>query len=279
MRLIQRHRPRYNVNHKRRPAYCFVKLTRDPAPRLAAVTRVSADDAVYFGPYPSARKIADMVTELCRVLGIRDCPPSTPVWFADQLEIFSGGRVPRCMRGDLGTCLAPCAGRSEASTYQARVREAHRFLEGRGEAPIARLRERMAEAAAKRDFEYATVLRDRAARMEEFRDQLGAWRGELDSLSFLYRVPGFGGDDRLYLVRRGRVREGVPYPKSAAARAGVAPLIEDVFARREPTPRALERDEAAEILFVAGWFRGKPKEKRRTKTPKEWLAERKVVGR
>jgi excinuclease ABC subunit C len=39
MRLIQRHRPRYNVQHKRRPSYCFVKLTREPAPRLAAVTR------------------------------------------------------------------------------------------------------------------------------------------------------------------------------------------------------------------------------------------------
>src|SRR5688500_968791 len=165
MRLIQRHRPRYNHQHKRPPAYCFVKLTREPAPRLAAVTRVTADDAIYFGPFPSVRFIADAVTELCRAVGIRDCPSSTPVFFADQLEIFAAGRTPRCLRGDLGTCLAPCAGRPDAATYRERVREARWFLEGRGDAPVERLRARMAEAAARRDFEYAAVMRDRVARL------------------------------------------------------------------------------------------------------------------
>jgi excinuclease ABC subunit C len=279
MRLIQRHRPRYNVQHKRRPSYGFVKLTREPAPRLAAVTRVTADDAIYFGPYPSVRHIADTVTELCRALGIRDCPSSTPVFFADQLEIFAGGRTPRCMRGDLGTCLAPCAGLPDAATYRERVREAHRFLEGRGEAPIERLRERMVDAARRQDFEYAALLRDRMSRLVDFKDRLGAWRGELDALSFVYRVPGFRGEDRLYLVRRGRVREEAAYPKTAAARAAVAPLVEDVFRRREPTPRALEREEAAEILFVAAWFRARPRELKRTKNPKEWLEGRKTAPR
>lgn len=280
MRLIQRHRPRYNVQHKRRPSYCFIKLTREPAPRLATVTRVSGDDAIYFGPFPSVQHVADTVTELCRAVGIRDCPSSTPVFFADQLEIFSnGGRSPRCLRGDLGTCLAPCAGLPDAATYRERAREAHRFLEGRGEGPIERLRARMAEAAAKRDFEYAALLRDRARRLLDFSERLGAWRGELDALTFLYRVPGFRGEDRLYLLRRGRVKEECAYPKSAAARAQVAALVEDVYRRREPTPRALEREEAAEILFVAAWFKGRPRELRRTKTPKQWLQERKTSGR
>ncbi|MSR36204.1 MAG: nuclease [Gemmatimonadetes bacterium] len=172
LRLIQRHRPRYNVQHKRRPSYCFVKLTREPAPRLAAVTRVTADDAIYFGPFPSTRHVAGTVTELCRAVGIRDCPSSTPVFFADQLEIFMGGRTQRCLRGDLGTCLAPCAGLPDAATYRERVREAQRFLESRGDAPIERLRARMAEAAAKCDFEYAALLRDRVARLVDFRARI-----------------------------------------------------------------------------------------------------------
>lgn len=279
LRLIQRHRPRYNVQHKRRPSYCFIKLTREPAPRLAAVTRVTGDDAVYFGPFPSVRHVADTVIELCRAVGIRDCPSSTPVFFADQLEFFMAGRAPRCLRGDLGTCLAPCAGLPDAATYRARVREAQRFLEGRGEGPIDRLRERMAEASRKRDFEYAALLRDRVARLVEFNDRLGAWRGELDALTFLYRVPGFRGEDRLYLLRRGRVREEVPYPKTAAARAEVRAVVEDVYRRREPTPRALEREEAAEILFVAAWFRGRKRELRRTKSPKDWLDDRRASAR
>ena len=73
--------------------------------------------------------------ELCRVLGIRDCPAATPVFFADQLEILDGGRAraPLCLRREVGSCLAPCAGRPSARLYTERVRAARRWLEGRGE--------------------------------------------------------------------------------------------------------------------------------------------------
>jgi excinuclease ABC subunit C len=274
LRLIQRHRPRWNVQHKRKPLFCFVKLSRDPAPRLGVVTRVSGEDAVYFGPFPGEQSVADAVLELCRVLGIRDCPATTPVYFADQLEIFNrpaGAAVPRCLRGEVGSCLAPCVGRPSAAAYGERVRAARRFLEGRGEGPLELLRQRIAEAAARLDFEYAAVLRDRAERLGEFRDQLAAWRGEVDGLTFLYRVPGFHGADRLYLIRRGRVRAELDYPKGARARAAVAERVEETLYSREPVARVLEGHDAAEMLFVASWFRSRRRELRRTKTPKEWL--------
>lgn len=273
MRLIQRHRPRFNVQHKRRPTYCFVKLTRESAPRVVAVSRVSEEDAVYFGPFPHVRRVADLVLELARVLGIRDCPATTPVFFADQLEMFGAGRVPRCMRGDVGTCLAPCAGRPDAAIYADRVRDARRYLEGKSGGPIDRLNERMGEAVGRHDFEYAALLRDRAERLREFQSQLAAWRGEIEGLDLLYRVPGFRGEDRLYVIRKGRVSAELDYPKSAAARSGARDLVEDVFRRHEATPRGLERDEAAEILFVAGWFRRRPREMKRTRSPREWLSE------
>ena len=50
-------------------------------------------------------------------------------------------------------------------------------------------------------------------------------------------------------------------------------LVKEVFRCPDPTPRALERDEAAEILFVAGWFRTRPREMNRTKSPDEWLSD------
>ena len=278
MRLIQRHRPPHNVQHKRRPTYCFVKLTREPAPRLVAVTQVRGDDALYFGPFPRLRSVEEAVLELVRTLGLRDCPASTPVFFAAQLEMFGGGRAPRCLRGDLGTCLAPCAGRPVAGTYAERVRDARRYLEGRGEGPIKRLRKRMAEAVGHRDLEYAALLRDRAERLDELKDRIAAWRGEVEDLTFLYRVPGFRGEDRLYMVRRGRVSEELDYPKTAAAHAHAIELVEEVFRRPEPTPRALERDEAAEILFVANWFRTHPRERNRTWSPGEWLKISPPVG-
>ncbi len=106
----------------------------------------------------------------------------------------------------------------------------------------------MTKAAARLDFEYATVLRDRAARLAELSERLAAWRGEVDGLTFLYRVLGFRGADRLYLIRRGLVRTELEYPTGARA----AGRVEEVFNSCEPAPRVLEGDDAAEILFVAG---------------------------
>src|SRR5690606_39209031 len=45
MRAIQAHRPPYNVEHKRDRAFCFIKLTREEAPRLLVVREMKDDGA------------------------------------------------------------------------------------------------------------------------------------------------------------------------------------------------------------------------------------------
>lgn len=278
MKAIQRWRPRYNVRHKRKRIYAFVKVTKEPAPRILPVSRVADDQATYYGPFPRVRALAHTVRELGHVLGIRDCPGATPMFFDDQLEIFTGGRAPRCLRADLRTCLAPCCGRPTAGEYAAAVETARRFLEGRAERPLQDLEARMREASARMDFEYAALLRDRLERLRGFRDQLVAFRGRVENLSFVYRVPGFRGDDRLYLIRKGRIRKEMAYPKGARARARTAEAVETVFSDVDPGPAGLAPDDAAEILLVAQWFRLNPKERRRALAPADWLASRGVPG-
>ena len=271
MKLIQERLPRFNVQHKRKRIYGFVKVTRELAPRVLPVSRVAHDGATYYGPFPRVAAVARTVRELAHVLGLRDCPVATPVSFGDQLEIFGTGRVPRCIRAELRTCLAPCRGRPTVSEYDRAVELARRFLEGRAEAPLAELARRMEEAAARTDFEYASLLRDRLERLRGFRDQLVAFRGRVEDLTFVYRVPGFAGDDRVYLIRQGRIRRELPHPKNPRARSSVARAIEDVYGDPDPGPSALEPEDAAEILLVAQWFRLRPRERERTLTPEAWL--------
>lgn len=273
MKLIQRWQPRFNVQHRRKRIYAFVKVTSEVAPRVLPVTRIAQDGATYFGPFPRVGAVARTVRELAHVLGLRDCPGATPVFFGDQLEIFRGGRAPRCFRADLGSCLAPCCGRPSADAYQSAVRVAKRFLEGRAEAPLAGLEQKMRDAARRTDFEYAALLRDRLERLRGFRDQLAAFKGTVEDLTFVYRVPGFRGDDRLYLIRKGRIRKEMAHPKGAKARARVADAIETVFDERD-LPNELSPEEAAEILLVARWFRLRPRERKRTISPEQWLEER-----
>jgi excinuclease ABC subunit C len=274
MKLIQRWQPRFNVQHKRKRIYGFVKITAEAAPRIVPVTRVAEDRATYYGPFPRVRSVALTVRELGHVLGLRDCPAATPVFFDDQLEIFGGGRVPHCIRADLATCLAPCCGRPTAAEYHRAVELARRFLEGRAEEPLAELEQKMAAASRRMDFEYAALLRDRLERLRGFRDQLVAFRGAVEDLTFVYRVPGHRGDDRVYLIRRGRIRRELAHPKGRRARERVARAIHEVYGEVDAGPAALSAQDAAEILLVARWFRLKPKERRRTLRPDVWLAEK-----
>lgn len=274
MKLIQERQPRFNVQHKRKRIYAFVKVTNEPAPRVLPVTRVAPDGSTYYGPFPRVRALARTVRELSHLLGLRDCPGNTPVFFDDQLEIFDPGRAPRCLRAELRTCLAPCCGGTSSRAYKEAVRLAQRFLEGKAHGPLRALEAEMSAASKRMDFEYAAVLRDRLERLSRFQDELVAFRGRVHDLTFLYRVPGFRGDDRLYLVRRGRILRTLSYPKGKRARARVARAVREVYGGPDAGPAALAPQDAAEILLVAQWFRLRPKERRRTVSPQQWLETR-----
>jgi excinuclease ABC subunit C len=281
MRLIQRASPKYNVQHRRKRAYAFVKVTKERAPRVLPVTRVTSDGSIYFGPFPKVGRVRDAVRDLSYVMKLRDCPGTTPISFDDQMEIFGGGdRAPLCMRADLGTCLAPCSGGVSSTEYARRVNQTVRFLEGRGREPLAVLERGMSEAARRMEFEYAALLCDRHERLARLQEELSAWRGRVDSLNFLYRVPGFRGADRLYFVRKGLVRGWARHPKSEDARRKVAERVREAFGSagavaggpgRPTLPERLTPHQAAETLLVARWFRLKRKELKRTTTPEEWL--------
>jgi excinuclease ABC subunit C len=195
-----------------------------------------------------------------------------PMFFEDQLEMFDAGRSPGCIRADLRSCLAPCCGRTTAAAYREAIDLARLFLEGKAEAPLAALERQMMDAAARLEFEYAGILRDRLERLRVFRDELVAFRGRVQDLTFVYKVPGFEGDNRLYLIRRGRIRMELSQPKGRRAREDVDRVVESVYEELDTGPAALDPQDAAEILLVARWFRIRPEERRRTVSPERWLS-------
>ena len=273
MRLIRAWQPEYNVQHKRDRRYGFIKVTREPAPRLVPVSRIQTDGARYYGPFAQTGWLAHAVHDLALATGLRDCSADTPIHFGDQLEIFAAGRVPRCIRADTGTCLAPCAGRCTTAGYDRRLRLARAFLEARTRAPLDELARAVQAAAAQLQFEYAATIRDRMDTLEKLWNHLSGFRGRVDHFNFVYPVPGFGGDDRIYLIRRGRLSAELPWPKSDGARLRANTVVEEVF-RPIPADRdgELEADAAAEVLLSVAWFNRRPKERQRAVAPELWLA-------
>lgn len=272
MRLIRAWQPEYNVQHKRDRRFGFIKVTREPAPRLVPVSRPVSDGARYYGPFSRTGWMTRAVHELALATGMRDCSGDTPVHFEDQVEMFPGSRTPLCLRAETGSCLAPCAGRCTVARYDERVRTARAFLETRNRAPLETLSEGLRQASERLDFEYAARLRDRMTTLQGLWDHLSGFRGRIENLNLVYPVSGFAGDDRVYLIRRGRLHGEMPWPRSDEARRRANRVVAKAF-RPALADRdfSLEGAAAAEVLLTVTWFNKRPKERKRAVKPRAWL--------
>lgn len=260
LRLIKRLRPRFNVQMKRDAHHlAFIKITRPPAPKLVVVRGASDDDAAYYGPFQGARRVEESLRELSDVLGLRDCALDRKMHFADQRELFQlGARTPGCIRYEVKKCLGPCVAGCTEREYDARVAMARAFLDGSDDGPIESLRTEMLASSERLEFERAAALRDKLGRLEELKDQFLRFRFGVETLSFLYTVPGHDGDDRVYLIRRGRVREERPAPRTAAERRSLARLAEQVFGTVERDTTRIPTHQVDELLLLSSWFRKFP---------------------
>ncbi|WP_371922264.1 excinuclease ABC subunit UvrC [Treponema sp. OMZ 799] len=145
--LIKKHKPRYNINLKDGKTYPVLKLTNEEFPKLYRTRNIKNDGSKYFGPFPNVSAV-DMFLALikhnytlrqCKRLKKRDTP---------------------CLYFHIGRCKAPCCGKISAEEYGKDIEEITLLLEGEIEDVSKALKERMKEAAEKKEFEKAARLRD-----------------------------------------------------------------------------------------------------------------------
>ncbi|MEO5815374.1 MAG: UvrB/UvrC motif-containing protein [Gemmatimonadaceae bacterium] len=276
LRLIKRFRPRLNVAMMRDARhFAFIKLTRGIAPKLLVVRGAGAEDAqIYYGPFHGAQRVGEAVRELNDALGMRDCRLDQPMHFADQPELFHiYPRTPGCIRHEIRKCLGPCVGGCTSSEYDERVRMVRGFLDGADDGPMNTLRDEMMAASERLEFERAASLRDKVGRLEGLREQFIKFRFAVETLSFVYTVPGYEGDDRLYLIRRGRVRGEYAIPRSEPDRMRLLEMVEDVFNPVERDTAQVPSHEIDELLLLSSWFRRFPAELGRSRAAKAFVDE------
>ncbi len=262
LRLIKQLRPRFNVMQKRDAGhYAFLRVTPGPAPRLEVARAESGVDGVYYGPFIGPGLVAEAARELADALGLRDCPDRVQLRFREPgAPVPLGLRAPDCIRHEVGKCLGPCVMACSVVEYDEQVALVHAFLEGRGRGPIERFRREMEVSKGALAYERAALFRDRIVRLEKLKGQLAKVKFGLESLSLVYPVSGVGGDDRVYLIRRGVVRAEAPMPRSTPERLALQARIDHVFAPGDGHRGDVRTHEIEEILLVTAWFRRHPAE-------------------
>ena len=68
--------------------------------------------------------------------------------------------------------------------------------------PIETLRAEMMDSSQRLAYERAAAYRDKLRRLEALREQFGRLRFAVESLSFVYTVPGNDGKDRLTQLKQ-----------------------------------------------------------------------------
>lgn len=194
--LIKRWKPRFNVLLRDDKSYPYIKLTNEKFPRVYVTRRLRKDGAKYYGPYFPANLAHRLVHFIHRHFGVPSC----------KVDLTRNHTHP-CLEFHIHRCLGPCvAGLTTEEEYARAVQEVKLFLEGRHRDLIADLRERMADAAQRMEFERAAALRDLIGTVEEVeqRQKMASASGEDADILAFYAEPPLAAVN-LFHMRGGRI--------------------------------------------------------------------------
>ena len=268
LELIRRWRPRYNVRGQpRRMRKAYLCLGRGPAAHAYLAAKPSPRADVLFGPVRGGRHARRLVRLLNDCFGLRDCSAQVPILFSDQRELFYQQRPARCLRHELGTCLAPCVGACSGREYAERVRAAHDFLGGRDRSLLGRLEHQMRSAAAVAQFERAALLRDRWEALGELEGQLQRLRDVRRRYTFIYPMPGYEGGETWCLIHHGHVVAATDAPKTRRRAKRCLERIREVYSEEGRNGSRETPDDLDMLGLIGSWFQHHPEELDRTFRP------------
>ena len=155
--LIRRHHPRFNIEVRDEHTYPYLKVTREPYPRVFLTRQPKDDDAKYYGPLSDVARVRETVGELRKACQIRTC----------SLKIsgksIAAKKHKLCLEYDLGNCGGPCVGLVGEEEYGAGVERMVKTIHGKSGELIGFLERRMKKLSAELNFEEAARVRDRIA--------------------------------------------------------------------------------------------------------------------
>lgn len=194
--VIKQHRPKYNVILRDDKNYPLIKVTvNETWPRVMMTRRKVKDKSRYFGPFSSSTAMWSTIRLLQALFPLRRCKGA---------EVEKRSRP--CLNFQMKKCLAPCMGKADAGLYQEMVRDVLLVLEGRNRELSHKLKEKMALAVSRLQFEQAALYRDQLrALTETLEKQVVAGEGalELDVFGMVREGPSLAVS--VITVRQGRV--------------------------------------------------------------------------
>lgn len=181
--LIKTLKPKYNILMRDDKSYPYIHISDHPEyPRIEGYrSKKKPTSGDYFGPYPSGTAVRETLLTIQKIFKIRNCRDS-----------YFNARSRPCLQYQIKRCTAPCVKYISPEDYQKSIIDARRFLQGKSQAIIDGLVQRMETAVAHLRYEEAAVLRDQIKSLRAVQEQQGMvlLRGDADVV-VLEAYPGF----------------------------------------------------------------------------------------
>jgi excinuclease ABC subunit C len=227
-RLIDTHRPIFNVRFEDDTTFPYVTIESTPVARVS-VTRRPPKRAQRFGPFPKTPNLHGLIDVLAGQLGVATCTPQT----------FRRARATKrpCLLFDLGRCPGPCA--NDVPDYQQRVQNLIDVLSGHAERTKKFLGAELNKASGERRYEAAAELRD-ALRALETLDEAPVVAGKTLAADLVAISMGAGFAAVVWVrVRKGRVTVYdtlyvTDLPVDASAQELTELIVSSLYAKETP---------------------------------------------
>ncbi len=155
--LIKSLKPRYNILLRDDKSFPYIYLSSgEDYPRMGFHRGARTGKGRYFGPYPSTYAVRESLNLMQKIFQVRQCEDS-----------YFRNRSRPCLQYQIKRCSAPCVALIDPVDYQASVRYASMFLEGKSTVVTEELSKAMEQASGELEFERAARLRDQVGLLKQ----------------------------------------------------------------------------------------------------------------
>lgn len=180
--LIKAHHPKYNILLRDDKSYPYLFLsTPHNFPRLDYFrgNPKQSSGGRYFGPYPNAGSVRENLALIQKLFKLRQCR-----------DVFFKNRTRPCLQYQINRCTAPCVQYISKENYQAQVRDAILFLEGKNHAVMQSVQAKMEKASQHQEYETAAHWRDVFIRLRKLQSQqfITGGKGNVDVFGIVEKM-------------------------------------------------------------------------------------------
>lgn len=227
-RLIKENKPQYNILLKDDKSFPYICIDEaHDFPRIYKHRGKKKKQSSYFGPYPSAGNVKEVITTLQKVFLVRPCKDS-----------YFKARTRPCIEYEIKRCSAPCVNLIDKKNYMELIQETKDFLNGKTDDIQTDLKQKMQASSDAMEYEKAAEYRNRIVALNTVLNKQSIYSRNISDADII-AIANVGGTIciQVFFLRSGKI-----------------------LGNKEYFPSQIEGQENAEILqfFILSFYQEKP---------------------